>query len=64
LSERSTRTLPDAGAGQQAATPREDKPTAPAHGSLAEQVAERVYDLLREDLRLERERMGRKHARP
>lgn len=64
MSERATRPLPDAGGGQQAATSQEGEPTASAHRSLAEQVAERVYELLREDLRLERERRGRRHARP
>ena len=64
MSERSARPLPDAGAGQQATASREDEPTASAHRSLAEQVAERVYKLLREDLRLERERRGRRHAHP
>jgi hypothetical protein len=64
LSERSTHPQPDARAGQQAAASQESESSASARRSLAEQIAERVYDLLRKDLRLERERKGGRHARP
>jgi len=64
LSERATRPPPDAGGGQQAATTQEGELAAPAQRSIAEQVAERVYEHLRKDLRLERERRGKRHTHP
>jgi hypothetical protein len=48
------------GTGVQA---QSDENTSAAGRLLVEQVASRVYDLLRDDLRLERERRSRRSAR-